>query len=91
MSVNELEPRRADAHCPTCGVRFALVVGSVGPCRDCERAAEAERAERREWAATPHPCEDCGRSLVGRATYCGSTCRMRAWRRRRREAAERIA
>jgi hypothetical protein len=72
-----------ELRCPSCGVRFALVIGSVGPCRDCEGKAEAERAERREWAATPHPCEECGRSLLGRARYCGSTCRVRAWRRRR--------
>ena len=78
---------REPLRCPRCGVTFALVVGEVGLCEPCQLELEAERVARRQARAQPRPCaEGCGRLVVGAATYCGTACRSRAYRRRRRAA-----
>ena len=77
---------REPLRCPVCGVAFALVVGRLGPCEDCERKQIASREAALELLSRPHPCEACGQLLTGRRRFCDGTCRKIVWRRRKTAA-----
>jgi hypothetical protein len=73
--------------CPRCGRPIVILVGKLGPCEPCQRELIAEREARREARGTVRPCaEGCGATVTGPSIYCGTACRSRAYRRRRKAA-----